>query len=154
MHTDTRDTNLSSQPRHILDVRNNIFYLNVLQNFTDVGAYFPLSFLTAFWIKIIAHYLGRKTLLKSVFFVFAHELLMKMNGWQIKSPWYLGVKKNAFNYKFKICLHVFRKGVASLYRCIPTLVQSSSLALTSSPLWLICTEKKIKKNEKYWVIWL
>jgi len=48
----------------------------------------------------MTYYLGREAFLKSAFFAFAHELLMEMNSWQIKSPWYLGKKRK------KGCLRV------------------------------------------------
>lgn len=83
----------------------------------------------------MAYYLSREAFLKSVFFAFAHELLMEMNNWQLKSPWYLGKKKKkkAFNIKFKICLHFFLKRRAFLSTVkILILVQSSS---TTFVIW-------------------
>lgn len=145
MHTHTKKSFITASA-HLGCKKHH--YLNVLQHFTDLEAYFPLSFLRMFWVKITAHYLGRKAFLKSVFFVFACELLMEMNSWQIKSPWSLGQKKKKPSSLRSVNMSLEREQLLS------TVVYQPWFSLHHLHLFM-CTEKKEwQKSQKYWVIWL
>lgn len=96
----------------------------------------------------MAYYLGREAFLKSVFFAFAHELLMEMNSWQIKSPCYLeggggGGKKRCLQLQVKICLHFFKEWLFSLL--LYTNLGSVPINYIC-PLGLICIEKRMTEK--------